>query len=82
MYFQRARLPTNVHHINLEIRNLPLWGQQLDGIRLTVNQGIVEHYEQLENGARIHLEFGWSPPLRTPEQKLESTDAFRFGLFY
>ncbi|KAH7720026.1 hypothetical protein AAVH_12447 [Aphelenchoides avenae] len=80
----RALLATNVDRVDLEVKRLPLGSQQLGGIHLTQNGGIAEHFERLENGARLRLQFGREavPPRRASmmDEEDESEDKFRFTL--
>lgn len=66
------------------MKRLPLGSQQLGGIHLTQNGGIAEHFERLENGARLRLQFGREavPPRRASmmDEEDESEDKFRFTL--
>lgn len=84
VYFQRARLATNVDRVNLEVKKLPLGSQQLGGLRLINRHSFSEHFQQLENGARLTLQFGRDPvelhPFRTMDDEEESQDEFRFIL--
>ncbi|KAH7720028.1 hypothetical protein AAVH_12449 [Aphelenchoides avenae] len=80
----RAHLAANVDRINLEVKNLPLGSQQLGGMRLINRHGFAEHFQQLENGGRLTLQFGRDPveshPFRTLDDEEESHDEFRFIL--
>ncbi|KAH7693246.1 hypothetical protein AAVH_39721 [Aphelenchoides avenae] len=80
----RARLATNVDRVNLEVKKLPLGSQQLGGLRLINRHSFSEHFQQLENGARLTLQFGRDPvelhPFRTMDDEEESQDEFRFIL--
>ncbi|KAH7699003.1 hypothetical protein AAVH_33898 [Aphelenchoides avenae] len=66
-------------------QQLPLGSQQLGGLRLTVHRGIAEYSEQLENGARLTVQFGRGPVpphhARMMREEEEPEDKFRFTLW-
>lgn len=84
MYFQQAHLATGVDQLDLEVKNLPLEGQQIDVMHMIEHQGVVEHSEQLENGGRLTLKFGEEPVpsrrARMMREEEKSEDKFRFTL--
>ncbi|KAH7693649.1 hypothetical protein AAVH_39313, partial [Aphelenchoides avenae] len=80
----RAQLATSVDRVDLEVKHLPLGSQQLGNLQLTENGGLTEHFERLENGARLRLQLRREPvpPRRASmmDEEDESDHKFRFTL--
>lgn len=52
-------MATRSGKIDLEVRDLTLQSQQLDGLRLVENRGVAKNIVLFENGVRLTFEFRW-----------------------